>query len=811
MRTSCLEGVDCRADCATRAACPMKVAATLLGDGRVVCVTPPALNNATASDYYLDVSLDGQSYTDGRIKYTYFQPQRLRVSQLDPAGGPGRGGTMVYVLGSGFESFGGPLVQATLAVQEASSRRHAREAEAAPGRVASGEDLGETGQGTFCLFQFDPVYRANMTMWAAATIHSAEHLSCEAPPFAGSFEYGFMPVAVHVLINGDGYARSMGHVNFTYYDDVEARIESIDTHGGPVDGGTWVRLSGRLFADYRRQGGDVPLPSELPPPRLPTWTQLGGLTIEGDVRSRYDGALAQGGAWTLQCRFGRAGQTDAVLAYEVDYRWDVEALQMHSHNYSGAWPRIPLGLDATRPTPVVWCQAPHLHGTGRAERVTLDLTLNGQDYVTHGAAPYLYYPRDDFALNCSGSYDRTDCNRGEAHSRASRYRGELNKTRTGRVCQRWDLQEPHTHSFTPERYPDAGLGSSRHPHNQCRAPGGLRNSRTWCYTTDATMRWDWCDIGEHPSRAYVFGGVRIEYIHPFGGPAVGGTLLTLVGRGFLRLASGTPTAAHPTGGALCNFGNATLGDTAAAWPQGGPARAVRPWAGNGSMPWHVAATIINGSYALCRTPVMDDAVNTSFSHVNVELTLNGQLNDLTHSGVIFQYYEQGLLSVRWIYPRAGPKAGGSEVTLYGTGFTSLGVPSDFGGWRGIKCLFGHLPPVEARVLYPIGAEAVRTALGDDPAIDTDAQPLAAAVVCRSPEWTNASVYDEYSPPVGEPTSQAVLDRAAMNRAISLETCDADGRAGCATDEAKTVCLEVTLNDDPWQHSRSCVEFTYYDL
>ncbi len=36
------------------------------------------------------------------------------------------------------------------------------------------------------------------------------------------------------------------------------------------------------------------------------------------------------------------------------------------------------------------------------------------------------------------------------------------------------------------------------------------------------------------------------------------------------------------------------------------------------------------------------------------------------------------------------------------------------------------------------------------------------------------------------------------------------RVGCKTDEAKKVCLEVTLNDDPWQHSNSCVDFHFYD-
>ena len=192
-----------------------------------------------------------------------------------------------------------------------------------------------------------------------------------------------MPAPVHVLVNGDGFARSVGEVNYTYYDHVEGRIESIDTAGGPIDGGTWVRITGRLLADLRRQGGDVPTPSELPPPRLQRLggiVSVGGLTAGGDVETRYEGALTSGGAWTLHCRFGRAGHVDAVLTYEASYAWDPDASMMRPRNYSGtpAWEAIPLGRNLGRPRPVVWCRAPRLYGTGRAERVTLDLTLNGQ-------------------------------------------------------------------------------------------------------------------------------------------------------------------------------------------------------------------------------------------------------------------------------------------------------------------------------------------------------------------------------------------------------------------------------------------------
>ena len=42
--------------------------------------------------------------------------------------------------------------------------------------------------------------------------------------------------------------------------------------------------------------------------------------------------------------------------------------------------------------------------------------------------------------------------------------------------------------------------------------------------------------------------------------------------------------------------------------------------------------------------------------------------------------------------------------------------------------------------------------------------------------------------------------------------DDDDRAMCELDEPRTVCMRVTLNDDPYQHSGGeCVKYTYFDL
>jgi len=68
------------------------------------------------------------------------------------------------------------------------------------------------------------------------------------------------------------------------------------------------------------------------------------------------------------------------------------------------------------------------------------------------------------------------------------YRGARSSTLTGRACQKWTEQNPHRHSYTPERYPNAGLES-----NYCRNPS-KSDVGPWCYTMDSGTRWEYCLI-----------------------------------------------------------------------------------------------------------------------------------------------------------------------------------------------------------------------------------------------------------------------------------------------------------------------------
>ncbi|XP_019636271.1 PREDICTED: uncharacterized protein LOC109478901 [Branchiostoma belcheri] len=66
-----------------------------------------------------------------------------------------------------------------------------------------------------------------------------------------------------------------------------------------------------------------------------------------------------------------------------------------------------------------------------------------------------------------------------------------------RLCQRWDSQSPHSHTHTPQAHPDAGLEE-----NFCRNPDN--KERPWCYTTDGTRRWDYCNVMECAGKKYPF-------------------------------------------------------------------------------------------------------------------------------------------------------------------------------------------------------------------------------------------------------------------------------------------------------------------
>ena len=71
------------------------------------------------------------------------------------------------------------------------------------------------------------------------------------------------------------------------------------------------------------------------------------------------------------------------------------------------------------------------------------------------------------------------------------YRGEVSVTSSGKSCQYWMSQSPHSHDYNdPATFPDSTLTEAA---NFCRTPD-QGDSVPWCYTTDPDSRWETCDI-----------------------------------------------------------------------------------------------------------------------------------------------------------------------------------------------------------------------------------------------------------------------------------------------------------------------------
>lgn len=106
--------------------------------------------------------------------------------------------------------------------------------------------------------------------------------------------------------------------------------------------------------------------------------------------------------------------------------------------------------------------------------------------------------------------ETTECYQG----RGEGYRGTVDVLPTGLICQRWDSQYPHNHTFIPQAYPCKWVRHHplTHPpafihiradysmtfsvftrdlrENYCRNPDG--REFPWCFTTDPRVRTMFC-------------------------------------------------------------------------------------------------------------------------------------------------------------------------------------------------------------------------------------------------------------------------------------------------------------------------------
>jgi len=71
--------------------------------------------------------------------------------------------------------------------------------------------------------------------------------------------------------------------------------------------------------------------------------------------------------------------------------------------------------------------------------------------------------------------------------------GQVNTSVRGIPCQKWASDTPH---ITSRDYEDSDFpeGSHAAAENYCRNPDDGWLEGVWCYTMNASVRWDICDV-----------------------------------------------------------------------------------------------------------------------------------------------------------------------------------------------------------------------------------------------------------------------------------------------------------------------------
>lgn len=179
--------------------------------------------------------------------------------------------------------------------------------------------------------------------------------------------------------------------------------------------------------------------------------------------------------------------------------------------------------------------------------------------------------------------------------------------------------------------------------------------------------------------------VAISAMHPTGGPARGGTTVTLYGRGFAALDSpgrlippfrnqpGSAGSLDPyrsvisRSGLFCMFG-----DVGAVVH--GAAEAHQPQIYHTLIPASASAEHM----MVCQTPEyadFSDLIGTGANaSVPVEITLNGNKHERTQSGLSFMYYREDryfLPKLHGMQPQGGPSDRSTFLTIYGSHLQSL--------------------------------------------------------------------------------------------------------------------------------------------
>jgi len=596
----------------------------------------------------VEVSFNGVDFTRSSLaSFAYFNASRVELFAISPTGGPALGGTEVTVTGSHFVDYGGggvrgpqcqfgapsasPVVPATLI----SSRKLVC---VSPARVAA----APANPALFVTLNGYADWRGLLGRAAAeAGADTTFRYAAEPPQPTAAFPWGG-PAAGGSLVTVSGSG---------FEDDGEPQC--FFSLAGGVGFGAFELVSAATVA----QDG-LSMRCEAPPLRAPSRADVGGTGgfYPTGVVGSVGGAGGDGGTW---------GAAPLRGSWGVGWCADQHAV----------------------------CRTASYHdeGAGGAVVAKLHVTLNGnRQQASAGAVPWLYHPtrlpvveytspwgapigggttvrvvgsgllsyggvlcrfaQPDGAAPLDVAADLLAADADEVASEHSTAAGAAFVTRTV-VFQERDVQVVDTQPAALLRCdaPPAALANRS-------ALGDDNHASLVASTLSVSL-----DAGQHwtPHVSFWYADVAVSALDPSGGPAAGGTLITVRGRGFGRF-----------GGAICHFdqhNNATVS---------------------------VNATVDDLHSLRCVSPPLTAGPSAAAVAANVSVDIFGGAGPIT-SALPFGVAAGGVYAnTSTASPTTGPAAGGTLVALAGDAIAHTSSLSP-------RCRFGEAEPSRALLRYTI--------------------------------------------------------------------------------------------------------------
>ena len=703
------------------------------------------------------------------LGHSHFSGCACGVRQIFPHGGPFTGNTAVTITGRAFQ------------------------------------DLGDVK----CRFGIDEVQARVVN----ETLVECSSPGCTSPTCLPGQEYTELAVPLEVSMNGVTFTGS--GLQYTYYDMRVVAVSLLTPSGGPRLGGTQLTVHGAGFRDFSSGVSGVlqqGLKCKFGANDMVSATRTGGsgrhearctAPVDATLAAEWDSDAPAHATRALELTFNGYDTNGTITESNVPYTYYHPA----AFNVSRVFPLGgPLGggtlvsvyltddrllvdlgggqrglycafsyeeevgelghkvvetktirVDAeladcggARACGAGWgsitCQAPpiplhEITRDGDARDVRVDVTVNGQNY-TDGGVLYRYY--DDTAWRIHGFHPRG----GPLGGNTSLAVTGMRLQPLGDVRCRYGVLNPQVNATVVA---STSIACVSPPHWRWRgvtedgakraAGEGGQDAAVQLVDLEITLNGqDYLPYLPHTSTYSYYSldafpsGVAVLGARPNGGPSGGGTLVDVTGVGFVD-----------RGNILCHFG---------ASPEAG-ASDDDPWD-----PMTVRATWVTSEHIRCLSPpaTLADADGAPFEARALEVTVNSQLRALTAGAVPFTYVAPAAVTVSRVYPRGGPRGGGTTVTVWGAGFRDL----DRGD--GLKCKFGDSGLIVAALdgvddpggAWPDGGQGAADAGGAGPqTLTCVAPPLPPSEACQTVQVRVTN--NAHNPPGEEDDGGSITD------------------------------------------------------